>query len=457
MVRAKPVIRFVCRMTAAVREDRAESRTLEGIKQATCKYHTTVPLAPLLLLDPFLRPSSLARSLLLSPSRVNMKGCLVLNGASPRSSPRPPARKCVSFCGSGSNSSSSSDDEQEIVEVHVADDWDRTPCEITPKLTHKDLLELYELKSSVTYPQGRPNFPRPTQLLNRVPVGLLPLLPEAPSSPPKSPSKPGLKNTSSVGGTFPPRQPPFLRETHFPAPASKPPNSALASRFKFLPLMPVDDDESTGGEMAQSPINPQSPATVPNRFQKKFTFVPLLESSSSSEPPSDDDHPSPTSTPSLTASSLPSPPPTPSATSSPSLTSSPMAPHLCTADADYFNLSRPLAGTNQKPDRLATEMDQSFSKLTLQAFPSPGLVPPSPFELDGGHNDRGKEKEQLGNSGRLGRKGGKRCVVEYININGVDEPFYSYVDDDEPPSPLETSDSTADLLRPSKEFLPLYE
>lgn len=66
---------------------------------------------------------------------VTMKGCLVVSGASPRNSPRPPARKCVSFC--GSNSSSSSDEEQEIVEVHVADDWDRTPCEITPKLTHK--------------------------------------------------------------------------------------------------------------------------------------------------------------------------------------------------------------------------------------------------------------------------------------------------------------------------------
>ena len=66
-----------------------------------------------------------------------MKGCLIRNGASPRSSPRPPARKCVSFCGSGSNSSSSSDDEQEIVEVHPADDWDRTPCEITPKLTYQ--------------------------------------------------------------------------------------------------------------------------------------------------------------------------------------------------------------------------------------------------------------------------------------------------------------------------------
>ena len=66
-----------------------------------------------------------------------MKGCLILHNASPRNSPRPPARKCVSFCGSGSNSSASSDDEQEIVEVHVADDWDRTPCEITPKLTYK--------------------------------------------------------------------------------------------------------------------------------------------------------------------------------------------------------------------------------------------------------------------------------------------------------------------------------
>jgi hypothetical protein len=34
-------------------------------------------------------------------------------------------------------------------------------------------------------------------------------------------------------------------------------------------------------------------------------------------------------------------------------------------------------------------------------------------------------------------------VVEYININGVDEPFYTYVDDDEPPSPAEKSNSAS--------------
>lgn len=378
-----------------------------------------------------------------------MKGCLILSGASPRNSPRPPARKCVSFCGSGSSSASSSDDEQEIVEVHVADDWDRTPCEVTPKLTYQDLLELHELKSSAAYPQDKSGHRR-TQLLNRVPVGLLPLLSEpsaAPAKPPP-PSNVGSKNTSSGNDTSLPRQPQFPRKSHSPAPPK--PATGLAAKFSFLPLMPVDDHSTSCQQTAQSLINPQSPATVPNRFQKKFQFLPLLadestSSCSSPDAPSDDDHASPISTPSLTASSsLPSPPGTPSATSSPSLT--PSSIHNVSApDVDYFNFHRPPAGTNQNADQShSTGVDSSLSKLTLQALPNPGLIPPSPLNIHGTSSQPEKKtSEKLDNSSRLCRKGGKRCVVEYININGVDEPFYTYVDDDEPPSPAEKSNSAS--------------
>lgn len=114
-------------------------------------------------------------------------------------------------------------------------------------------------------------------------------------------------------------------------------------------------------------------------------------------------------------------------------------PHLPASDSDfsYFNLSRPPAGTNQKLDQLhLTEVDSNFSKLRLEALPSPSLMPPSPFDLRGNNAPcKGEIPEKLDNTGHLGRKGGRRRVVEYININGVDEPFYSYVDDDEPPSP----------------------
>ncbi|KAF9648860.1 hypothetical protein BDM02DRAFT_2037784 [Thelephora ganbajun] len=362
-----------------------------------------------------------------------MKGCLILNSASPHNSPRPPARKCVSFCGSGSNSSSSSDDEQELVEVHVADDWDRTPCEITPKLTYQDLLELHELKSSAVYPQYKPcPRPKPPQLLNRVPVGLLPLLSDTPSSPSKPPTtlNNGLKNTSSIDNTVLPNRPLFGQKLHSPAPLKA--NPTLASKFSFLPLMSVEDQSAGGhpGEMTQSPINPQSPGAPTNRLGNRFQFLPLLplesthlDSTLGSEPPSDDDHASPISTPSLTASSsLPSPPGTPSATSSPSLTPSSI-PHLTAPDLDlsYFNLSRPPAGTNHKPDQLRlTEMDSRFSKLRLQALPCPNLMPSSgPFDLCGGKTrPNGEISEKLSDTGHLGRKGGRRRVVEYINING---------------------------------------
>lgn len=221
--------------------------------------------------------------------------------------------------------------------------------------------------------------------------------------------------------------------------------------------------------MTQSPISPHSPAAPTNRLENKFKFLPLLptepvpsESASGSEPGSDEEHASPISTPSLTASSsLPSPPGTPSATSSPSLAPS-STPHLMTSDPDfsYFNLSRPPAGANHKPDHLRlTDVDPSFSKLRLQALPSPNLMPPSPFDLHGASRHQGEISEKLDNPGHLGRKGGRRRIVEYININGVDEPFYSYVDDDEPPSPVtQKSTLTADLLPPpSNGFLPLYE
>ena len=104
-------------------------------KTGSSNYHTTtISLPSSVSLSSSLEPRLL---FLLRGIPTAMKPCLILNAASPRNSPRPPARKCVSFCGSGSNSSSSSDDEQELVEVHLADDWDRTPCEITPKLTYQ--------------------------------------------------------------------------------------------------------------------------------------------------------------------------------------------------------------------------------------------------------------------------------------------------------------------------------
>lgn len=84
-----------------------------------------------------------------------------------------------------------------------------------------------------------------------------------------------------------------------------------------------------------------------------------------------------------------------------------------------------------------TDVDSNFPKLRLEAHQSPNLIAPSPLELGGDKTgSKGEAAEKLDNSRPLGRKGGKRRVVEYININGVDEPFYSYVDEDEaePPS-----------------------
>ncbi|TFK51967.1 hypothetical protein OE88DRAFT_1679558, partial [Heliocybe sulcata] len=122
-----------------------------------------------------------------------MKSCLKL---SPPSSPpsrddpayarcpppasRPPyKRKAVSFCREGEE------------QVFIADDWDRTPAEVTQKLSYQDVLELKQLQLSLPRASQPPDpLARPhtqVEYLRRVPIGLMPLLPETTGSPVTTP------------------------------------------------------------------------------------------------------------------------------------------------------------------------------------------------------------------------------------------------------------------------------
>ncbi|KAI0027566.1 hypothetical protein K488DRAFT_90724, partial [Vararia minispora EC-137] len=109
-----------------------------------------------------------------------MKSCLKLTPPHSRDSSPPPSpgyhasallsRKHVSFC------------DQTCTQIWAADEWDRTPTDVTPKLTYKDMLELKEIQNSLPRAE-QPRDPlcppnrQPSQTLRKVPLGLLPLLP----------------------------------------------------------------------------------------------------------------------------------------------------------------------------------------------------------------------------------------------------------------------------------------
>ncbi|KAI0064036.1 hypothetical protein BV25DRAFT_1764627, partial [Artomyces pyxidatus] len=94
-------------------------------------------------------------------------------------------RKSVSFCSQAAN------------EVFFADEWDRSPAEVTPRLTYKDMLELKEIQLSLPrapQPSGDPDLPATdpsgaprAHYLRTVPIALLPLLNSGAMSPLPSP------------------------------------------------------------------------------------------------------------------------------------------------------------------------------------------------------------------------------------------------------------------------------
>lgn len=368
-----------------------------------------------------------------------MKGCLVHHPnnlpsaalASPPKRPKNVQRKSVSFCGS------SQAEEQEKVEVYVADDWDRTPCQITPKLSYKDILELYELKLSVprsSSDKSGSGQPLPT-LLEGVPVALLPLLSdETPTpKPPAATTSPTLStnpspvssasnyirppyNQLSPGGKL---QSPIIRSS---GSAFRPPPSATRSglrNFQFLPIYPTEDHPSHELDV------------------------------SSHDQDSDHTTTSPTSTPSLTSSSG-SPPSSPSACPSP-LEIPPTS--VMTAVDSYFDLprlqtsppvrQRDLSHTYKADVKNAGATSARIQypaskKPTLKALSSPNLVPPSPFDLHGSvvqgqYLYERTQQQQVGL--RHGVVGKPKDVPRRVFYTGGDDD-----DVDEPFFPLERND-----------------
>ncbi|KAK0238396.1 hypothetical protein EDD85DRAFT_726809, partial [Armillaria nabsnona] len=131
------------------------------------------------------QPLSLLFTTTTHPSPLQMssrcrRGCL----KSPVGSPGldvGQSRKCVAFCDAGSE------------EVHIADEWDRTPSEPARSLSYQDMLELKAIQRTLPRANQLPDMytGKPaSQFLSKVPIGLLPLLPTSSPPPPPPPASP---------------------------------------------------------------------------------------------------------------------------------------------------------------------------------------------------------------------------------------------------------------------------
>ncbi|KAI0793839.1 hypothetical protein C8Q74DRAFT_1215322 [Fomes fomentarius] len=193
-----------------------------------------------------------------SPSIMSDSGSSVGSGG----------RKTVSFC---------SDDELE--EVFWADEWDRSPAAVTPKLSYQFASTASHTPSkwkNRSEPQRPGIDPDILPYLDAVPIRLLPLLPqslaqsEPPAAPDPHPQTPTPTASPETRPTIkPPSEPPELRiEPPVPTVASPPPSTAPRKpNFSFLPLLPVQDPPPIPVIISSAP--------TPPRRKLNMTFLPV--------------------------------------------------------------------------------------------------------------------------------------------------------------------------------------
>ncbi|KAI0326987.1 hypothetical protein GY45DRAFT_46847 [Cubamyces sp. BRFM 1775] len=270
-------------------------------------------------------------------TRPGLKSCLKITppitpDLSAASSPCGSGRTSPTLTSDGGSSASSSGrktvafcPEDDLEEVFWADEWDRTPAAVTPKLSYQDILELKQLRISLPYsppppssrqpfttsppsagPSTKPPFPvsrfatgpshTPSKWKNRseprqsevdpeilpyldaVPIRLLPLLPQSPSEPAPAPADVPEPHPQTPTPTAspehrpappPPSEPPEIKiEPPAPAPLPSPPPKK--HNFAFVPLLPVQDQP----QVAPPPITvPSAPARPKRTFN--MTFLPV--------------------------------------------------------------------------------------------------------------------------------------------------------------------------------------
>ncbi|KAI0319674.1 hypothetical protein OF83DRAFT_1109145 [Amylostereum chailletii] len=321
-------------------------------------------------------------------------------------------------------------------EVYAADEWDRTPTDVTPKLTYQDMLELKEIQLSLPRADQLPDpfrspYSRPqTHYLRKVPIGLLPLLPPETSACETTPA-----SSISSSETASPVQTPSDLPPYPPRP-SLPSSSPYPPRPSVYPPRPSNTSaipSSTGASAWRTwtpPARPSPLARQPkSRTPAKFNFLPLLETSQSESEPGEiivrevpDDPPSFTKTeppepqsivPEISYFSLPlsravvdpdlAPTPTASSSTTPPSSSAPSTPGSPGGS--------PGATDNDQPYRPEMRMKIPLPKhIHLFALPSPNLAPPSPFALDASDAAADADGEGEILSASLSRVGGRESV-----------------------------------------------
>lgn len=337
------------------------------------------------------------------------KGCLRSPAPSPNLGATRP-RKCVVFCPDGAQ------------QVHIADEWDRTPTEPSGKLSYQDMLEFNAIQRSLPLANQPPDpyTGKPAkQYLSTVPLGLLPLLPDPAEYPVSSPSpvtSPATPSPTSASST--PTTPKHSADLGLRIPQSenfpRTVQSARAQRNWHPP------------DLAHLPSRSQPP-----RAKSKFSFVPLLDT-----PPN-----SAASTPmsSAPASCAVSPVIPDSTESTPALTNS-----SCNSSP----------GTTSEPKSMDPHcLPHAVRSLRLEAIPSPILAPPSPLCLDrttptaryGGLFPRSALADQdvLAASSPLRRKKKSIIVVNDMEIE-LDE------DDEEDEEVVDSTPVKRDFAEPHK-------
>ncbi|KAH9992767.1 hypothetical protein BJV74DRAFT_396736 [Russula compacta] len=173
------------------------------------------------------------------------------------------SRRCVHFC-------------SELVDkVFVADEWDRSPAGVTPRLTYQDMLELKEIQRSLphaTQPLDDPDLPElnsrgvpRTHFLNTVPVGLVPLI--SPATLPTSRTEPVTTTPCKVSPLkvesppchSPPSRPP-------PSPPSTPPPKVLVT----VPPLSQNPSPSKSISPPAPIVEPWVPPHLPLVFPTTF-------------------------------------------------------------------------------------------------------------------------------------------------------------------------------------------
>ncbi|KAI0077740.1 hypothetical protein K474DRAFT_1047976 [Panus rudis PR-1116 ss-1] len=216
---------------------------------------------------------------------------------------RPPSiRKSVSFCR----------EEEGLEEVFEADDWDRSPTPMTPRLSYQDILELKQLRLTLPRAPPSPSYRQPfttsvpgsysssqpssstppgypvarlaqapsltpsrwknreepkvdpeiLPYLDAVPIQLLPLLDTPPSSQPSTPTASATSQSSSSDSKE--STPQIISTTSTPSVSVQPPSPTV-------PLTPASTPS------IDSPTTtPSSTPTSSPRRTANFNFLPLL-------------------------------------------------------------------------------------------------------------------------------------------------------------------------------------